>query len=246
MSETHNRPQPLVLIYIPDLFLQSGVVDAARRLQAQAYPLDAPDRLIDRLPNVPSLAVIDLSTPGWERVVQAIRRDLRHVPILAFAPHVDTALRERARHMGCDRVFTRGQFLRSPTTHMSPYLQRPESLEGCDDHPGPLVRQGIEEFNAGEYYECHETLETAWRAESRPCRAMYQAILQLGVALYHLQRENEEGARKVLLRALGKFQQLPDRCQGVDIAALHAFAQQLLQALQEGRHVPDAVPRIHI
>ena len=246
MTENSRRPEPLVLLYVPDMFYQSRVEDALRHLDARPCAVTKPEHMLDRLPDIPSLAIVDLSAPGWEHIVRQVRRNLRHVPIVAFAPHVETALREKAKHLGCEHVLTRGQFLRNPSKYIIPYLTRPTVVAGCEEVPNALVRQGIEEFNSGRYYECHETLETAWRAETRPVRDMYQAILQLGVALYHVQQGNRTGAQKVLLRALHKFHKLPDRCQGVDIATLHRFALRLLQALREGEDVPTPPPHIHI
>jgi len=60
--------------------------------------------------------------------------------------------------------------------------------------------EGIALFNHGRFFDCHELLEDAWRAETGPCRLLYQAILQLGVALHHVQQGNTPGARKVLLQ----------------------------------------------
>jgi len=34
---------------------------------------------------------------------------------------------------------------------------------GCREKPTLKLIEGIEQFNRGEYYECHETLEEIWR-----------------------------------------------------------------------------------
>ena len=60
---------------------------------------------------------------------------------------------------------------------------RPRS---CPDVPPAALRTGIEQFNRGEYFECHETLEALWLAEPTSLRRLYQGILQVGVALHHL------------------------------------------------------------
>jgi len=94
----------------------------------------------------------------------------------------------------------------------------------CERPLPPLVRKGLEEFNAGEYFECHETLEHAWNEEAGPVREVYRAILQIGVAYLQIQRGNYAGARKMFLRSVQWFAPLPDRCQGIDIAQLRADA----------------------
>jgi uncharacterized protein len=87
--------------------------------------------------------------------------------------------------------------------------------------PAPLLlRTGVAQFNAGIYWECHETLETLWRSEPRAVRNLYQGILLVGVACLHFRAGNLVGARKVLLRAHRHLLQLPDVCQGVDVVAL--------------------------
>lgn len=87
----------------------------------------------------------------------------------------------------------------------------------CQEELPALARQGIELFNAGEYFEAHELLELAWRAESRPVRDLYQGLLQIGVGYYHLLRRNYRGARKMFQRGRTSLESLPDVCQGVDL-----------------------------
>jgi predicted metal-dependent hydrolase len=80
-----------------------------------------------------------------------------------------------------------------------------------------LVIQGLLDFNAGEYFEAHELLETAWRNESRSIRELYRGILQVGVGFYHIQRENFSGAHKLFQRALGWLSPFPSICQSVNV-----------------------------
>ncbi len=40
----------------------------------------------------------------------------------------------------------------------------------CDDPPPPQLVEGIAQFNRGEFFEQHETLELLWRAERRDIR----------------------------------------------------------------------------
>ena len=102
----------------------------------------------------------------------------------------------------------------------------------CDGVLPPLAMKGIEEFNRGEFYEQHETLETAWRAEPRPVRGLYQAILQIGVACYHLERGNRTGALRLLERGLRKLRPFAPACMGIDIVRLIADAERLQGQIQ--------------
>ncbi|RIK32935.1 MAG: DUF309 domain-containing protein, partial [Chloroflexi bacterium] len=49
--------------------------------------------------------------------------------------------------------------------------------------------RALEQFNRGEYWAQHETLEEIWRAEPDPTiRNFYKGILQIGVGFYHLRK----------------------------------------------------------
>jgi predicted metal-dependent hydrolase len=85
-------------------------------------------------------------------------------------------------------------------------------------HPQAIA--GIELFNAREFFEAHEALETAWRAEPGPIRELYRGILQAAVVYLHITRHNYDGALKVYQRSQKWLGQYPDTCLGIDVAAL--------------------------
>jgi predicted metal-dependent hydrolase len=89
-----------------------------------------------------------------------------------------------------------------------------------DDPPPAELLLGIAQFNHGEYYECHETLEALWLAEPTPLRRLYQGILQVGVGLHHLRAGNYRGASGLLARGRGHLEAFAPRCLGVDVASL--------------------------
>jgi predicted metal-dependent hydrolase len=94
----------------------------------------------------------------------------------------------------------------------------------CGEPPPPLLLKGIAQFNDGEYFEQHETLETLWRAEPRPVRRLYQGILQIGVAFHHVRRVNYHGAIYMLTRGPAYLEPFLPACQTVDVASLYAAA----------------------
>lgn len=100
-----------------------------------------------------------------------------------------------------------------------------EYPEGWDDTLSDAARTGLLDFNRGEYFEQHEALETAWRAETRPIRALYQGILQIGLAFLQIQRGNWAGALKMFRRGLPRLRPLPAVCQGIQLAPLRASAE---------------------
>jgi len=80
--------------------------------------------------------------------------------------------------------------------------------------------EGIAQFNRGEFFEQHETLELLWRAETRDVRRLYQGILQIGVAFHHLRRLNHHGTVYMLTRGSAYLAPFVPVCQGVDVSRL--------------------------
>jgi predicted metal-dependent hydrolase len=108
-----------------------------------------------------------------------------------------------------------------------------------------LLLKGIELFNRGEYFECHEVLEDAWRQEHGPRRLFLQALIHVAVALHHLDRENAMGARGQLVKALRKLGGYLPSWESVDTGRLYREAAAVLGAIEARAAVP-AYPRIHL
>jgi hypothetical protein len=92
----------------------------------------------------------------------------------------------------------------------------------CSDPPPPALLHGIEQFNAGEFFEQHETLELLWRDTSAPVRGLYHGILQVGVGFHHWRRGNFHGASVLLEEGIERLRPFVPACQTVDVAALIA------------------------
>jgi hypothetical protein len=82
----------------------------------------------------------------------------------------------------------------------------------CGDPPPPRLRRGVEQFNRGEFFEQHETLELEWLAERDPVRYLYQGILQIGVGVEHLRRGNARGAAQLLRRRISYLEPFKGGC----------------------------------
>jgi predicted metal-dependent hydrolase len=93
--------------------------------------------------------------------------------------------------------------------------------------------KGIEEFNRGEFYECHDTLEELWMAEAGSIRYLYQGILQVGVAFYHLTRRRYRPVLTLLKSGSGYLQSFSPTCQGVRLDLLLRDAARCLAAVEE-------------
>jgi uncharacterized protein len=105
-------------------------------------------------------------------------------------------------------------------------------MSACDEPPPPRLLEGIAQFNRGEYFEQHETLELLWRAERRDVRRLYQGILQIGVAFHHLRKCNHHGTVYMLRRGPRYLAPFAPRCQGVDVAALVEAAARALAEVE--------------
>ena len=100
---------------------------------------------------------------------------------------------------------------------------------------GPLHPQaihGLELFNQGRYFEAHEALETAWRAETGPVRDLYRGILQVGVVYLHIKQYNYAGAVKLYQRCRKWLLPWPDTCRGVEVGRLRQDLEAVITALQ--------------
>jgi len=107
----------------------------------------------------------------------------------------------------------------------------PRRSARCGETPPPGLLAGIEQFNAGAYWECHETLEELWRVEPDPVRYLYQGILQVGVGFYHLRRGNYRGAVNKLTSGLAYLAPSEPACLGVDVARLRSESGSVLAAV---------------
>lgn len=123
---------------------------------------------------------------------------------------------------------------RSPRTGL-PLISKGESRRTCRcDDPAPaLLRRGVAQFNRGEYWDCHETLEELWRGEPDAVRYLYQGILLAAVGLLHRQRGNRRGATSKLRAGLARLEPYSPACMGLDIAALRAALSHILERIDE-------------
>jgi predicted metal-dependent hydrolase len=105
-------------------------------------------------------------------------------------------------------------------------------MNDCEGPLHPAAVEGIELFNRREYFEAHEALETAWRAEQGPIRELYRGILQIAVAYLHITRSNYQGAIKVYGRSQKWLRVWPETCRGIDVGGLQRDAARALAEVQ--------------
>jgi len=99
--------------------------------------------------------------------------------------------------------------------------------------------RGIRLFNEGEYFEAHEALEAAWRAEPGEIRGLYQGLLQAAVFYFHLQRGNLAGARKLYERCLRRLTPLAPVSAGIQVQTLRETIQITWKSVLETGQAPQ-------
>jgi hypothetical protein len=204
-------------------YIQAVVNAQGGRAVSVATPAEFVDAM-DR--DNPVLALIDLATPGdWATAIVRckLRPHTHAIPIYAFG---DAAARLKARQAGADASWPQTRLFAELASLVDRHMQPPVHYpEGWDDVLPHAAQIGLVEFNVGRFFEQHEYLEEAWRAEHRPIRAMYQGILQVGVAFLQIQRDNWSGALKMFRRGLPRLRNLPAVCQGVYVGQFRMAAE---------------------
>ncbi len=193
------------------------------------------DALLDRYP---ALLLIDAAQPAWETRVIALKAEqaTRRVPVLVVA--AQRTVEKTAQEVGADAVLWLDDLDRTLIERAGALARRMDAVTRallacqCAQPLPPLGQQGVQHFNAGEYYAQHDAFEAQWMAERGPVRELYRAILQVGVAYYHVTRGNHAGALRMLQRSVQWFARLPDVCQGVDVRQLREDAERVRHALQ--------------
>jgi predicted metal-dependent hydrolase len=83
-----------------------------------------------------------------------------------------------------------------------------------------LLRQGVEEFNRGNFFEAHELWEEAWNEVVGEEKRFYQGLVQVAAGYHKLSLAQHNGARKLLERGKQTLNEFPPDYAGVDLAPL--------------------------
>lgn len=88
------------------------------------------------------------------------------------------------------------------------------------DQPRDYFQEGIDLFNAGQFFECHEAWEYVWNRSKGDDKVAIQGLIQAAVAILHLERGNREGAESLYAKARAKLDPLADNFRQVAIGEL--------------------------
>ena len=103
--------------------------------------------------------------------------------------------------------------------------------------PPPELAAAVAEFNSGQFWQCHETLEELWLLEGYPLRLFYHGLIKAAVGMLHLQGRNCRGARWKLDEAVYTLAPFVPGIMGIDVAKLHTDANERLGLVQDGRYL---------
>ncbi|MBI1900105.1 MAG: DUF309 domain-containing protein [Planctomycetia bacterium] len=117
----------------------------------------------------------------------------------------------------------------------------------------PRYLQGIELFNACEFFEAHEAWEEVWQDYQGPSRKFYQGLIQSAVALHHFGNGNIRGATKLYGSCRSYLETYRPRHMGLDLEKflrdLEVCFADVLASREEFPKVeikPDLIPEIHL
>lgn len=96
-----------------------------------------------------------------------------------------------------------------------------------------LFHEGVELFNAGEWFEAHEVWEDVWHMATGRRKLFYQGLIQCAVTLEHVRRGNPRGVRSVWASCRTKFDGIAGRYMAIDVPALLEAMRQFIQPVLE-------------
>jgi predicted metal-dependent hydrolase len=116
-------------------------------------------------------------------------------------------------------------------------------MEAQDD---PRFQKGIDEFNQGLFFECHETLEEIWLEEHGEDRKFYQGIIQIAAGYFKLQQGVPAGAIKLWHSGLEKLEAYRPVYLGIDVESFINAVKENLTELEALRQKGEACTNLDI
>lgn len=95
------------------------------------------------------------------------------------------------------------------------------------------LKQGINLFNKGKFFEAHETFEDIWKELSSPEKELFQGVIQSAVALYLIKENRKIGAKKVWARAVKNFECGRKEVLGIDLEDLKKQMHKIFSNLED-------------
>jgi hypothetical protein len=85
-------------------------------------------------------------------------------------------------------------------------------------------REGLNHFNAREFWDAHESWETIWLEAESDVHRFLQGLIQLAAAYHHVKRGTFPGGLRLFDAALEKLAGFPKRWCGIDRTSVEEAA----------------------
>lgn len=108
----------------------------------------------------------------------------------------------------------------------------------------PRFLKGVDEFNRGLFYQCHETLEEIWLEDRGPEREFYQGLIQVAAGYFKWEQEVPRGAVKLLRAGIERLRPYRPVCRGVCVAEFLAAVEADLAVVEAARDRGGEVPEL--
>ncbi len=214
--------------------------DAQKNRPGEPTKGDDADHFAAIVDLLPKLILIDLDNLAinWKKWMPILKSSpaTRRSPIIAWSAGLSAETKAIAKSRGAEVAVTEEVFLRDVQKIINKKARKFDTegiKNACAEPLHPLALKGLELFNAGEYFECHEELEHAWNADAGPGRDLYRGVLQVGVAYLQIERGNYNGAIKMLMRVKQWLDPLPNECRGINVQKLRSDADAVYQQIRE-------------
>ncbi|MBI4467223.1 MAG: DUF309 domain-containing protein [Acidobacteria bacterium] len=100
--------------------------------------------------------------------------------------------------------------------------------------------RGLDCFNCGQFFTCHEVLEEIWLQERESEKPFYQGLIQVAAGFHHLiEKRNPPGALSLLRAGAEKLRRYPPDSHGIDLTGLLGQLVPWLEHLQQGLAADD-------
>lgn len=123
----------------------------------------------------------------------------------------------------------------------------------ADSEYDPRYLQGIEHFNACDFFEAHEVWEEVWTNYQGPSRKFYQGLIQVAVALHHFCNGNIRGAKKLYNSSRAYLEPYRPLHLGLDLEKLFADFEHCCAEIMASEEQfpqieidPELIPEIHL
>src|ERR1700736_2237391 len=102
-----------------------------------------------------------------------------------------------------------------------------------------FFKEGIDLFNEGKFFECHEAWEEVWKRSEGDAKLFYQGIIQAAVAILHAQRGNLTGAASLYAKASAKLGHLPSEHMEIALGELRDALKDFFAIALNGATIPS-------